>query len=759
MSRRQPTSHLTFTDYLISFLAGSFILCLFATSQKFLVGAPLIAKGYIAPLIYGGTVAVILRRWITRAKTSESLRTLSERRYGQLFDQSNELIIALTGDGNIRYTNPACQTALGFTDTELTELNIEKLIEQNLLPQWKIDVNRLHLQGYLPPLRTTLIGKHAQKIYLEGNLYFEHPDSQSLDFRAVFQDVSLRKQAQAALVSSEKKLSTIFHNSSAAVVTVDQSAKFIKVNDAFCRMLGYTEDEIYTKNWQDLCHPEDWPKLEHLRDRALNSHDNSFEIELRLNHRVDRPVWGLLSSSWVSDCDGTPEYTVAIIQDISDGKLAKERIKKLSLYDPLTGLPNRSRLRRIIEKAFINKSCIGLLSLDLDKFKVINDSLGPTAGDRLLQKIAERLRSIESAKGLLARTGGDEFALLISDLDSPAILSEIARKILESLATPFTFAGKQIYTTASIGIVFSCDKNTNAESLLMHADSAMYAAKEQGGNRFQFFSAEMNQRMLERLQLEDQLRRAISKQQLELYYQPQIQLDSLTVCGVEALIRWNHPDFGLLEPAHFISIAEECGMISQIDTWVMEEACRQSVLWQQQGLPAMTMSVNISSLQFRQPELCQQVEKILQQTGLTPSNLKIELTESSVMDDIVQAEQTMQQLRQLGVSLAIDDFGTGYSSLSYLKHFPITHLKIDRSFICDLTENLEDQSITNAIIALAHSLELRVIAEGVETTEQLNYLKQNSCHEIQGFIFSPALPVTECQSFVQAFHNKLAKAQ
>ena len=567
MPRRQPTSHLSATDYLITFLAGAFILCIFSTSQKLLIGVPLMPKGYIAPLLYGGTVAIILRRMMARAKTSEHLRKLSERRYGQLFDHSHELIIALSGDGNIRYTNPACQSVLGFKDNELTEMNIEKLIDANSLLQWENDVQRLHQQGYLPPLRTTLVGKQAQKINLEGNLYFEHPDSHSHDYRAVFQDVSLRKRAQADLESSEKKLSTIFHNSSAAVVTVDQQGHFIKVNEAFCQMIGYPEDEVLNKNWQDLCHPEDWPKLEHLREKALHSNDSRFEIELRLNHRADRPVWGLLSSSWVSDSEGTPKYTVAIIQNISDGKLANERIKKLSLYDPLTGLPNRSRLRRAIEEAFVNANCIGLITIDMDKFKEINDSLGPTAGDQLLQEISARLRTIETADSLLARTGGDKFALLLSPLDSPAILSEYARKILDILATPLIFAGKQVYTSASIGIVFNCDENTNAESMLMHADSAMYSAKEKGGNRFQYFSAAMNQQIQERLNLEEQLSRALDNGELELFYQPQINLDNMTVCGVEALLRWNHPERGLLLPAQFISIAEDCGLIVRIDTW------------------------------------------------------------------------------------------------------------------------------------------------------------------------------------------------
>lgn len=753
MPRRQPNTPPTLANYLLSFLAGSFILCLFATSQKLLVGAPLIAKGYVAPVLYGGCVAVILRRWIARAQTSEHLRKLSERRYGQLFDQSSELIFTLTEEGLIRYTNPACQKVLGYTQANLAGRRITELISATCLNQWQSDVRRLHEQEYLPPLHTTLVGGQGQKIYLAGNLYLEHPDTNSYDIRAVFQDISSQKLAQEALESSEKKLSTIFHNSSAAVITVDCQGNFIKVNEAFCQMVGYPEQEIYHKCWRDLCHPEDWPKLEHLREKARGSNNARFEFEVRLKHRADRPVWGLLSSSWVTNSAGEPDFTVAIIQDISDGKLAHERIKKLSLYDPLTGLPNRSRLRRKMEEALSGEDCVGLLTLDLDKFKQINDTLGPTAGDRLLQDVADRLRAIRPGNALLSRTGGDEFALLLTSLDCPTILSELARKILEILEQPFSFTSRPIVTSASIGLVFSCENSSNAESLLMHADSAMYAAKERGGNQFQFFSSQMNEKMLERLTLEEQLRTAIDHNELELYYQPQIDLKNNRVCGFEALLRWNHPQRGLLTPNHFISIAEECGFITTIDSWVINQACCQNAQWQQQGFPAVTVAVNLSSQQFHQPELEQYVKQVLQRSGLDACYLELELTESSVMEDLNQAEQTMQQLRQLGVALAIDDFGTGYSSLSYLKHFPLTHLKIDRSFVCDLCNNTEDQSITNAIIALAKSLNLRVIAEGVESAGQLEYLQQNACHEIQGYLFSPPLPADECPSFLTGYTN------
>lgn len=426
------------------------------------------------------------------------------------------------------------------------------------------------------------------------------------------------------------------------------------------------------------------------------------------------------------------------------------RLHYLAHHDNLTGLPNRllfyDRLRHAMDLASRNGSKLALLFLDLDRFKNINDSLGHAVGDQLLAAVGQRLRESLRRTDTLARLGGDEFLVVLENLDSNHQAAEVAQKIRSSLNQPFQVGEDQLHVLASVGISLFPGDGEDADTLLKCADVAMYRAKKQAGSQA-YYSADMNARTYELLLLENDLRHAVENDQLLLYYQPQIDLESRQLLGMEALLRWRHPDRGLISPADFIPLAEETGLIVPIGEWVLRTACAQNVAWQKAGYPPVKVAVNISSQQFIQANFIETVEAILENTKLDPQWLEIEITESTVMENVEQAIMTLTDLKIRGISLAIDDFGTGYSSLSYLKRFPISSLKIDRSFIRDITTDPNDAAITESVIALAHAMGLDVIAEGVETEEQLNFLRAKGCGKGQGFLFSPPHPPEKLSAF------------
>src|SRR6185369_9662107 len=434
---------------------------------------------------------------------------------------------------------------------------------------------------------------------------------------------------------------------------------------------------------------------------------------------------------------------LVIIRDISKRKKAEEEIQQLAYYDTLTRLPNRAllydRMSQAIALANRNRRYVGILFLDLDRFKVINDTLGHVAGDRLLKTVAERLSSSVRESDTVSRLGGDEFIVVLSSLAHDDDITNAAEKILTVISGAIMIDNREIFTTASIGIAIFPNDGTDINILLKNADIAMYQAKDQGRNNFQFFSKEMNVKALEHLMLETSLRRALEREELFLVYQPQLNLNTGEVVGMEALLRWRHPDLGDLLPAEFIPLAEETGLIIPIGEWVLKAACAQNKSWQDSGYLPLRMAVNISGGQFRQQNFVEMVAGILKETGLEAARLELELTESMVMHNASATVTLLCELKTMGVSLSIDDFGTGYSSLSYLKHFPIDRVKIDRSFVRDITSNPDDAAIAAAIIAMSHSLNLKVTAEGVEHQEQLEFLSSRGCDEIQGFLLTPPL--------------------
>jgi len=495
-----------------------------------------------------------------------------------------------------------------------------------------------------------------------------------------------------------------------------------------------------------LVNPVDLPAFKKVMF-AASKNGQPFNVVYRIISSTEGEV--VVNSQGEVECDddGRPQLVSGTTLDITARIRAESEIQQLINYDTLTGLPNRSllhdRLRLAISQAAREHELVGVLFLDLDRFKSINETLGHRVGDRLLKTVAKRLSACVRESDTLARLGGDEFVAILVGVNSAEGITTVAKKILMLISEPIYIDDQEIYTSASIGIAVYPMDGDDSHTLLKHADLAMYQAKEQDRNNFQFFSREMNIKVLERMMLENSMRKALEREEFFLVYQPQVDARTGRITGMEALLRWQHPDLGLLAPDKFIYLAEETGFIIPIGEWVLRCACRQNKAWQKQGLPAVRVAVNLSAKQFGQYHLDEMISATLMETGLDPEWLELEITESAIMKNAEQNAVILRKLKDMGVSLAIDDFGTGYSSLAYLKHFPISRLKIDRSFVRDITTNSDDAAIAEIIIAMAQTLKLSVIAEGVETRAQMELLSFNNCVEMQGYLFSRPVPAAQ----------------
>jgi diguanylate cyclase (GGDEF)-like protein/PAS domain S-box-containing protein len=553
-----------------------------------------------------------------------------------------------------------------------------------------------------------------------------------------FRDVTARFAAEAALRDSEVKYRLLFEQNAAGVCVTNFSGNILDCNSTFARMLGYTRTDLVNRQMGDLYERrvERDELASMLRDSPIL---NGVEMELR--RKDGGHVWVLQNLSLVGTDDDA--FIHATLVDISDRKRAEEQIEYHAYHDVLTRLPNRrlftDRLALSITRSKRSGRSLAVLFIDLDHFKTVNDTLGHTAGDELLLEMSQRLRDCIREDDTVARLGGDEFTIILSDLRHPEDAMQVAQKILEAVEAPLTMGGMTIELSTSIGIALYPVDGHDVETLLRNADSAMYRAKESGRNNYQLCTEEMKTRAMERLSLESRLRKAIQGDQLLLMYQPQVNLATGRVVGAEALVRWNDPERGVIEPMAFIPIAEESRLIIPLGEWVLNAACREARQWRDRGLSNLRMAVNLSARQFQQHDLVDMVQRAIKDAGIEPNALELEITETTAM---ANAELTIEILRALcdvGVSTAIDDFGSGYSSLAYLRRFPINAVKIDRSFIMGVSKNEGDEAIVAAVIAIARSLRLRVVAEGVETEEQFGFLQRRQCDEAQGFYFSPAM--------------------
>jgi diguanylate cyclase (GGDEF)-like protein len=494
--------------------------------------------------------------------------------------------------------------------------------------------------------------------------------------------------------------------------------------------------------------------LSTIEDAVAKGTASSFDYRISLAGDQERTLHAELAT--VQNESGESIRLTGTVQDITERKQAEEQIRLLAYYDALTGLPNRRFFLQQLEQALVfadrNDRMLAVLFLDLDRFKLVNDTMGHGVGDLLLQDVAERLlrcvrRSDCLARAeedgpppLVSRLGGDEFTIMLSDIDHFQDVAKVARRILEAVSLPYNLEGQDIFVSTSIGISLYPFDACTAGELVRNADGAMYQAKEQGRNGYQIYDESMNAKALERIRLESQLHKALKEEEFVIFYQPQISLRTGEMVGIEALVRWRSAELGLVAPERFLPLAEEIGLVMQIDQWVMLNACRQHKRWLDDGLPPVTLAVNVSGQHFARNQLLETVRSILSQSGLDPEFLALELTEGVLMDHTEKTINTLLSLKQMGVRLAIDDFGTGFSSLSYLKRFPLDVLKIDRSFINDITSDPDDAAITLATIEIAHTLKLQVIAEGVETPEQLEFLIENGCDLYQGHLFSQPVP-------------------
>ncbi|HET7607673.1 MAG TPA: EAL domain-containing protein [Gammaproteobacteria bacterium] len=567
-----------------------------------------------------------------------------------------------------------------------------------------------------------------------------------------------RSVAIEKLRESEERFSSTMELAAIGIAHVGNGGRFIYVNPQLCAMLGYTEQELLSMTVRDVSHPGDMTLTDESGDKLRAGEIRSFKMEKRYLRKDGTPVWVGLTIASKRDRDGEYRYDISVVEDISARKGAEERIQYLATHDGLTGLPNRVMFGQIlqlaIETARRYDRKLAVLFIDLDRFKIINDTLGHEAGDVLLREMAARLRECLRASDVVARLGGDEFVVLLQEINEPEQAATVARNILSVVMKPLVILGQECRVTASIGICMHPGGGQDDHAVMKNADMAMYLAKEDGKNTFKFFSDQLKPQSVERLKLETNLRRALERDEFALHYQAKVNFKTGAITGVEALLRWQNAELGSVSPARFIPLAEETGLIVPIGKWVLRTACTQSVAWREQGLPPVSMSVNLSLRQLNDERLVPEIQAVLEETGMDPSLLELEVTESSIMQNAGRAAEILTAIKRLGVRLAIDDFGTGYSSLSHLKRFPIDTLKVDRSFIREVPNDAEDKAIAEAIIAMGKTLSLTVVAEGVETPQQQAFLSEKLCDEMQGYYFST--PVA-AQDFAELLRSHAPK--
>lgn len=622
----------------------------------------------------------------------------------------------------------------GKTDSELFDEAVvtqirdnEQRVFDNLLP---IQVEEVMPQG------------DSLHTYLSVKFPLFDDDKQVIAICGISTDITDRKRAENDLMLAKN----IIENANEGVVVTDLEGVITDVNEAYESITGYSRDEVVGQT------PAVNKSGRH--DRAFYQemwnciHDKGFwqgEIWDRRKSGEVYPKW--LSINTVRDDKGKPSHYVGIFSDITSKKSTEEQLERLAYFDSLTALPNRllfrDRLGQEIAAARRHENKVALLFLDLDRFKYVNDTLGHAAGDELLQIVAQTLQDNVRDSDTVSRLGGDEFTVIIPDIDHVDQVSGITQKIIDELGMPLQLRGQEVQIGASVGVAIFPDDGDNIDQLSRHADMALYKAKDEGRNNFQFFSAELQIHIAERLALEEDLRKGLQRNEFLLYYQPKYNVATGDISGMESLVRWQQPERGLVSPVDFIPLAEETGLIIPMSEFILREACQQTAAWIAASNLPLKVAVNLSARQFQQQDLIGVIKSVLAESGLPAASLELELTESMVMGNVDEAIQTMHALRDLGLSLAIDDFGTGYSSLSYLKRFPINTLKIDQSFVRDLTTDSDDASIIQAIIAMGRQLDMHVVAEGVETKEQLEFLRQHECEEVQGYLMSRPLPAMD----------------
>jgi diguanylate cyclase (GGDEF)-like protein/PAS domain S-box-containing protein len=694
-----------------------------------------------------------------------SERKMMEEKYKNILENIQEGYFEVDLAGNFTFFNDSVCRVLGYSPKELMGMNNQHYIPDKETAKNVFDAyNQVYKTGIpLKEFGWNIIRKDGARRYVEGSISLLKDSSDKIiGFRGVTHDVTERKRAEVALRQSEEKYRSILENIQEAYFEVDLAGNFTFFNDSLCRMTGCSREELIGMNYRFFSDMQNSKNVFAAFNHVYKTGKSTEGFDWLIIRKDESKRYIEASVSLKKDSSGHPEGFKGVIRDITERKRIEQELNYMATHDALTGLPNRLMFSQLLDHAIQfahrNKKQLAVLFIDLDRFKIINDSLGHDAGDQLLKEMALRFRQTLRNVDVVGRLGGDEFVILVEDFNDMRQVEVLAHKILSTVIKPMVLVGEECRVTASIGISTYPKDAQDEQTLMKNADIAMYFAKEEGKNNYQFYSEKIHSMSSERLTIETNLRHALERNELSLNYQAKLDLKTRAITGVEALLRWNSRYLGSITPTQFIPIAEETGLIVPIGRWVIKTACAQNVSWQQQGLPPVCMAVNLSLRQLMNENLLQDIKSTLKETGMMPNLLELEVTESMVMHNPAHFIPILSKIKDIGVRLAIDDFGTGYSSLAQIKNFPIDTIKVDRSFIRNLPQDVENKAITEAIIVMGKNLSLTVVAEGVETQEQERFLKEQVCDEMQGFYFSK--PV-EPESFAELLrtHNNNLKNQ
>lgn len=743
------------------------------------------AQDYLIKGQVDGNLLVRSIRYAIERQQVEISLLESEHRYRRLVQLMPDIVYTIDPKGIFTFVNDAIQI-LGYTPEEIigkhfsiiiNPLDLDAISSEKVLPKYtgkattdetspKLfderrtgDRNTKGLEVRIKPKnvkretfgRIEWLSKETAVIEVTSSGHYDkdiyEKEKRFLGTIGVIRDISERRQAFEQI----SKLSLAVEQGPGMVIIMDTNGKIEYVNPKFVQLTGYTAGEALGKT-PDILRSDTVPPGKYSELWKTVTSGKDWKGEFCSLKKDSEQFWESVQISPIRDSNGEITHLLKVSEDVTDRKQAEETIQRMAYYDSLTELPNRTlfndRLSQALSHARRKNEIVAVLFLDLDQFKLINDTLGHALGDQLLRSVASKLNKYVRVGDTVSRLGGDEFTMLFQGINNADDVDLIAQKIIEAIRVPFVIGNHELSITTSMGIAVYPDDGEDGDTLLKNSDAALYHAKETGRDKFQRYDHSLHIKVSKKLMLESKLRFALDKEQFLLYYQPKIDIKTKQIIGAEALLRWQHPDAGLVSPLDFISFAEATGMIVGIGEWVILTACKQIKAWQEANYQTLRIAVNLSAQNFMRQNLIETVKKILKNTGVSPSLLEFEITESNIMQNVESTVHKLVELHKLGIQISIDDFGTGYSSLSYLRKFPIHTLKIDRSFVCDIVENEDDAAIVTAIIAIAKKLKLNVVAEGVETESQLSFLEQQQCDMAQGYLFSKPVPVQEFEKLL-----------